>query len=172
MTRARRARRMRALLGVAVLALLGATAGGCGGGTQDVVRPPSSTSPSTSAAPTTSSSIPRPGARQQISVTPNTALPSVAVVRVIGSGFSPNEALVVNECAAKGAATGPGDCNLAGITAVTADAHGKVSLRFRVTRGPFGANRIVCSAAQPCLVSVSQATISPTEEADAPIAFG
>ena len=31
--------------------------------------------------------------------------------------------------------------------------------------------QIVCSAAQPCLISVTQASLAPTEEADAPISF-
>jgi len=34
-----------------------------------------------------------------------------------------------------------------------------------------GANNIVCCAGRACLISVTQATLSPTEEADAPISF-
>jgi hypothetical protein len=93
-------------------------------------------------------------------------------VLVTASGFSPGESLVVTECAAKGAATGPGDCNLTKVKSVTSDAGGRVSVGFTVTKGPFGANNIVCGPSQGCLVSVSQATPTPTQEADAPISFG
>ena len=91
---------------------------------------------------------------------------------VQASGFSPGEALVVTQCAAKGTATGPGDCDLSGMRSVTADAGGRVSIEFTVSKGPFGANNIVCGPAQACLISVTQATPSPTQEADAPISFG
>jgi hypothetical protein len=93
-------------------------------------------------------------------------------VLVTASGFSPGEALVVTQCADKGAATGPGDCNLANMKSVTSDAGGRVSVALTVTKGPFGANNIVCGPSQRCLVSVSQATPTPTQEADARISFG
>ena len=88
------------------------------------------------------------------------------------SGFSPGEALVVTQCAAKGTATGPGDCNLTSMQSITADAGGRVRVEFTVSKGPFGANNIICGPAQACLISVTQATPSPTQEADAPISFG
>jgi hypothetical protein len=93
-------------------------------------------------------------------------------VLLTASGFTPNEPLVVTECADKGQNTGPGDCNLASSQNVTSDASGKISGQFTVTKGPFGANHIVCGASQACLVSVTQAALSPTEEADARISFG
>jgi hypothetical protein len=55
---------------------------------------------------------------------------------------------------------------------VTADASGRVQAGFTVANGPFGANNIVCGASQACLISVTQATPSPTQEADATITFG
>jgi hypothetical protein len=106
-----------------------------------------------------------------MTITPNTGLRSGMTVHVIAVGFTPNLPLVINECAAKGASTGPGDCNLAGIVATTSDASGTVSADYTVTTGPFGANNIVCTATQPCLLSVSQAVPSPTEEADAALHF-
>jgi hypothetical protein len=51
-------------------------------------------------------------------------------------------------------------------------AEDRVSAEFTVSKGPFGANNIVCGPAQACLISVTQATPSPTQEADAPISFG
>jgi hypothetical protein len=102
---------------------------------------------------------------------PRTGLRDGQTVRVRGTGFSPNETLTVIQCAQKGEATGPGDCNLSALMTVTTDASGAVQARLRVVKGPFGANGIVCSARQACLISVTQATLSPTEEADQPIVF-
>ena len=104
-------------------------------------------------------------------MTPASGLASSQTVTVEASGFSPSEALVVLECAAKGAATGSGDCNLAGMQSVMTNATGTVTTTLGVVKGPFGANKIVCSSTQPCLVSVTQASPSPTQEADTPISF-
>jgi TrwC relaxase/Neocarzinostatin family len=112
------------------------------------------------------------GHGQQVTVTPATGLQSGQQVQVQASGFAPSESLVVTECAAKGTATGPRDCDLTGMQGVTSDASGRVKIEFTITKGPFGANNIVCSPAQACLISVTQATPSPTQEADAPITFG
>ncbi|MHB1594739.1 MAG: hypothetical protein ACYCO9_21730 [Streptosporangiaceae bacterium] len=88
------------------------------------------------------------------------------------SGFSPAQSLVVTECASKGTATGPGDCDLAGMQSVTSDAGGRVKVEFTVTKGPFGASNIVCGPAQACLISVTQPVPSPTQQANARISFG
>ena len=154
-------------VGVGVLAA-------CGGSSPSVVRPPATTPPVTtpatgSSAPSeTSSALP---VHPALTVTPSRGLHDGQQVSVRATGFSPEEALQVIECAAKGEATGPGDCNLTGMLSATSDANGRVDLTLTVTRGPFGANKIVCSARQKCLVSVTQASLSPTEEADADIAF-
>ncbi|MCL6538803.1 MAG: hypothetical protein K6T28_09515 [Acidothermus sp.] len=92
-------------------------------------------------------------------------------VHVTASGFSPNESLVVEECADKGTNTGPGDCDLEGLVQVTSDANGNVTADYKVKKGPFGANHIVCSATQPCLLSVTQPTPNPSEEADVRLNF-
>ena len=55
---------------------------------------------------------------------------------------------------------------ITGDPAVTA-----VKTELTVRKGPFGANNIVCGPDQGCLVSVTQATLSPTREADTPISF-
>jgi hypothetical protein len=55
---------------------------------------------------------------------------------------------------------------------VASDARGRVDVQVTVTKGPFGADNIVCGPAQACLISVTQATPSPTQEADTPITFG
>jgi hypothetical protein len=154
-----------------VLVLLAA---GCGSSAGPVIRSPTASASATTA--TTPAISPSPTATgkaaQHAAVTPATGLKSGQKVMVRASGFSRGEALVVTQCAAKGTATGPGDCNLASMQSVTADTSGRVSAEFTVSKGPFGANNIVCGPAQACLISVTQATPSPTQEADAPISFG
>ncbi len=93
-------------------------------------------------------------------------------MHVTGHGFSPNEPLVVNECADKGTSTSPGDCNLTGMVTTKSDGSGNVSADYKVTKGPFGANKITCGGGTTCLLSVSQASANPTEEADVTLNFG
>ena len=139
-----------------------------------MIRSPTASAPATTA--TTPAASPPPttasSAAQHATVTPAAGLRSGQKVLVQASGFSPGEALVVTQCAAKGTATGPGDCNLTSMQSVTADASGRVRVEFTVSKGPFGANNIICGPGQACLISVTQATPSPTQEADAPISFG
>ena len=131
------------------------------------VPPTTATTPAASPPPTATGK-----AAQHATVTPATGLKTGQQVLVQASGFSPGEALVVTQCATKGTATGPGDCNLTSMQSITADAGGRVRAEFTVSKGPFGSNNIVCGPAQACLISVTQATPSPTQEADAPISFG
>lgn len=151
---------------------------GCGGNHSPSVvsstglTPASSAqSPSPSSPSASSPTPPASSGAQTVSITPSTELTTGTRVHVTGAGFTANTPLVVNECADKGNSTGPGDCNLEGMVMTTADAAGKVSVDYVVTSGPFGANKIVCSAAQPCLLSISQATLAPTEEASVPLTF-
>ena len=124
-------------------------------------------------APSTSSSPPASASpHQTIAVTPSRGLNDHQTVHVLASGFKPNEAhLVITECADKGTATGPGDCNLNGTVPVRADASGQVGASFTVLKGPFGTSHIVCGPSQKCEISVSQETLNPTEEADTHISF-
>lgn len=93
-------------------------------------------------------------------------------MHVTASGFKPNEqGLGISECADKGDATGEDDCNVPGIRALTSDAKGDTTVDYVVKKGPFGANNIVCSAQQMCLISVSQLVQGPAEEADSGITF-
>ena len=149
--------------------MLAAIAAGCGSSPATVIRSPTTT-PQAPAATTPATAT--GGQAQQITVNPATGLKSGQRVRVQASGFSPGEALVITQCASKGTATGPGDCNLNAMQGVTADDSGRVRADFTVTKGPFGANNIVCGPAQACLISVTQATPSLTQEADALITFG
>ena len=155
-------------------AVLVVLAAGCGSSSAPLTRSPTTTPPAaTATAPATA--IPSAAAtsgHQEITVTPATGLKSGQQVRVQASGFSPGESLVITQCASKGSKTGPGDCNLNAIQGVTADASGRVQVDFTVAKGPFGANNIVCGPSQACLVSVTQATLSPSQEADATITSG
>jgi len=155
--------------------VLAALAAGCGSSPAPVIRSPATTPPpATTTAPATAtpSATAPSGHVQKVTVTPAAGLRPGQQVLVQASGFSPGEALVVTECASKGAATGPGDCDLTSMQSVTSDASGRVMTDLTVTKGPFGANNIVCGPAQACLISVTQATPTPTQEADAPITFG
>lgn len=150
-----------------------------GGGTASTSSAPTSSAPTsapaTSAPASASGTAPAPTAgsgKQSVTISPSTGLKSGQRVHVTANGFKPNEPLVINECADKGANTGAGDCNLSGLVSTTSDASGKVEADYTVTTGPFGGNNITCSATQACLLSVSQATPSPTEEADVRLQFG
>lgn len=158
----------------AVATALTLLAAGCSGGSAPVTRSPTASAPATTATTPAASASPTATGKavQHATVTPASGLKSGQKVLVQATGFSPGEALVVTECADKGTATGPGDCDLTSMQSVAADAGGHVSVQFTVSKGPFGANKIVCGPAQACLISVTQATPSPTQEADTPISFG
>lgn len=152
------------------------------GGSSVIVRlgPPGSTlhapagvptNPVTGSASTSPSMTPSAPRNPTITVAPSTGLADGQQVHVVGTGFSPGESLQAIECADKGDKTGPGDCDLASARSTQADATGTVSIELTVHRGPFGINRIVCGQPLGCLVSVTQASLAPTEEADAPVTF-
>ena len=166
---------------LAAIALTG-SAVACGSSGNSVVHHPgtSAAAPTTSPPPSTpapsspvhsSGSPTKTGGGPRITVTPHTGLLKVQTVRVRGTGFTAGQAYTIVECAQKGTATGPGDCNLPDMLTAVADRNGAVRAQLPVLKGPFGANKIVCSAQQACLVSVTQASLSPTEEADQVISF-
>jgi hypothetical protein len=166
---------------IAAAGALTLIAAACSTSSAPIVRNgPTTTAPSATAnapttpPPTTAPSTTTPAATAQtVTVTPATGLTTGQTVTVTATGFSPNESLAVTECADKGTATGPGDCDLTNLQTVTSDANGQVvKIQFTVTKGPFGANNTVCGPTQPCLISVTQATPSPTQEADEKISFG
>jgi hypothetical protein len=125
------------------------------------------TAPTTVPAPTATTSSSQP----TLTISPAEPLRSPATIQVTATGFSPGENLVIAECANKGTSTSEGDCNLAGIKAVTASSSGTVHTTFTVTKGPFGANHITCDQPRSCLVSVTQPTPNPTQDATAPLTF-
>jgi hypothetical protein len=151
--------------------LIAAALSACSSGSSNVVRTPTGQAPSSSSPSSSASTTSAAAGKPAVKVTPATGLQDKQIVLVNASGFSPNEALQVIECADKGTKTGAGDCNLSGMLAVTSDATGNVRAQLRVLRGPFGGNKIVCGSTQHCLVSVTQASLAPTEEADGAIEF-
>lgn len=141
----------------------------CGDSSDTVVRPPSSPAPVTTPTPSQEPSrLPR---HPVVTTRPATGLVDGQVVRVTGSGFSAGISLVVVQCADKGSKTSSGDCNIAALVSVRADAEGKVATPLTVRKGPFGSPPQVCSARQRCLVSVTEAALAPSEEADGVISF-
>jgi hypothetical protein len=159
---------------VAVASVTVLLAAACSSSPSSVVRPggPLSSTSSRPAVPTPSPSATRTtAAHPHVTITPSRALRNRQTVHVHGTGFTPGTPLTVVECAVKGQATGPGDCNLPAMVSVTADAAGRVAVDTTALRGPFGANRIACTARQRCLISVTEASLSPSEEADAVITF-
>ena len=145
-------------------------AAGCGSGSQVVVRPPSSpvtaipTSTATSTAPVTID--------PKITVSPSHGLHDGQLVHVRVTGFGPEQSLVTIECVDRGDKTGQGDCNVAGLAAISVGSSGSGSANFTVHDGPFGSSHVSCTNRHPCIVSVSQATASPTQTASARINFG
>ena len=157
---------MRRVVLLAALVLLVACGGNPPRANNTLPPIPSSSTPS-SPAPTRSLS-----GKQTITVTPHTGLKSGQSVHVVAAGFTANETLGVVECADKGSATGEGDCDISRLKTVTSDARGRVDTTFTVITGPFGSNNVSCTKTTPCLISVSQQTLAPTEEADGRISFG
>lgn len=143
----------------ATVAVVLAGCGGGGSGQPDAdARGPDVTAPPTNPP------------RQTLHVTPSADLVDRQRVVVRAEGFTPGARLVLVQCADMGAATGPADCDMAGMAQVTADASGIVQADFTAVKGPF-ARDVVCSATQRCLVSVAEMTSNPTEAASAPISF-
>lgn len=131
----------------------------------------SSSSTTTSAAAATSTTAAAPA--QSMTITPATGLTDGQTVQIAGTGFTKaGETLGVTECADKGTQTGAGDCDLRNLKVpVTADASGNVSTSY-VVHKTFGANNIVCSATQKCLLSVATAgSAQPDQVASMDITF-
>jgi hypothetical protein len=149
---------------VLVLGVAAVTLAACGSSGGSKSSPPATKPKET----TTTTKAPA----QTVTVTPDTNLTSGQVVTVVGKGFTPGANNIgANECADKGDQTGAGDCDLPGTKTAVPDASGTVTIQFTVNKGPFGANQIVCSATQKCLVSVSELTASPTQVATAELNF-
>jgi hypothetical protein len=121
----------------------------------------------TTEGPTTTAAPP-----QQVTITPNTGLTDGQTVHIVATGYTAGTMYTAFECADKGSTTSPDDCDLGAAKVVAADPSGTVTVDFPVQKGPFGGNKIVCSASQKCLVSVANAgAASTTEVATEDISF-
>jgi hypothetical protein len=147
------------------LVLLAVFTAACGGGSSAPKHTGKGTSSTTTT--TTSSSA----KTQTMTVRPSSGLHTGSAVRVSAKGFSPSESLIVIECANKGKGTSVGDCNFTGAKYVKSNSSGEVNTTYRVTKGPFGSKHIVCKSAGSCILSVTQASPSPTQDATAPLDF-
>jgi Neocarzinostatin family len=129
---------------------------------------PTTGAPTTAAsqteAPTTRAPTTTAGPAQTVRITPDTGLTDGQTVHVVGTGFTAGTTYSAVECADKGSATSPDDCDLRVAKVATADPTGKVTVDFPVQKGPFGGNKIVCSSSQKCLISVANAGAGSTTE--------
>ena len=91
------------------------------------------------------------------------------------SGFKPGLQLGINECATTTDDSGSG-CDLGAIKIITSAPDGTGSAMFNVKVGPFGADKIVCTALKApehCLISVGELTAEPDAQRsnDVPLQF-
>jgi len=120
--------------------------------------------PTSGAEPTTTLTPTTVAPAQTESVTPSTGLRDGQVVTVVGKGFTQGSQVIVTECADKGTSTVADDCDLNGSKVASADSAGTVTAQYPVAKGPFGGNKIVCSASQKCLLSITNAGASDRPE--------
>ena len=113
-----------------------------------------------------------------ITVTPSTNLADGQTVTVRGAHFKPGVSVIIVECVNHGANTQNTDCTgnggLFGIPpGFTPSASGTFTQTFVVHKSfsGIGGGSNTCSSSSPCIISVTEATNNPSEEADAPIRF-
>ncbi|MBV8951844.1 MAG: hypothetical protein JOZ99_13285, partial [Actinobacteria bacterium] len=108
--------------------------------------------------------------KQRVTLTPASGITDGQTVQVAAKGFKPNaKSLLVIECADK-PDSGAGDCDF-GHPPVDADATGNVATTFTVSKGPVGSNKNMCTAAQRCLIVITEAAPNG-DNGTAPIVFG
>jgi hypothetical protein len=107
-----------------------------------------------------------------ITVTPSRHLHDGQQVQVEVRGFGPNQSLIVIECVDLGRKTGQSSCDIGHLSTLSVGASGTGATTFEVRTGPLGSGGRSCTVKQPCIVSVSQATLNPTQTASARIGFG
>lgn len=161
------------MIGVALVALVAVVAG-CSSSD----KPSASTTPETTPTtppPASTTTTTAPASPYKATATPTTGLKDGQAVTVKISGFKPGLQLGINECATTTDDSGSG-CDLGGIKIITSAADGTGSAVFNVKVGPFGADKIVCTALKPpehCLISVGELTADPNAQRsnDVPLQF-
>lgn len=113
-----------------------------------------------------------------ITVTPSTNLAEGQTVTVRGARFKPGVSIIIVECVNHGANTQNTNCTgnggLFGIPpGFTPSANGTFTKTFVVHKSfsGIGGGYNTCSSSSPCIISVTEASQNPSEEADAPIRF-
>lgn len=113
-----------------------------------------------------------------ITVVPSTGLTNGQTVTIHGTHFKPGVSIIIVECVDKGANTQQTNCTggsgLFGIPAgFRPAADGTFTRKFVVHKSfsGIGGGYNTCSSSSPCIISVTEPTNNPTEEADAHIYF-
>lgn len=113
-----------------------------------------------------------------ITVTPSTGLSDGQTVTIRGSHFDPSISVIIMECVDKGTNTQSTDCTgnggLLGIpSGFKPGSDGTFTKTFVVHKSysGIGGGNNTCGVSGPCIISVTEPTNNPTEEADAPISF-
>ena len=162
-----------AMIGLALVALV-AVVGGCSSSS----KPTASTSPATTPTtppPASTTTTTAPASPYKAEATPTTGLTDGQAVTVKISGFKPGLQLGINECATTTDDSGSG-CDLGAIKIITSAPDGTGTAVFNVKIGPFGADKIVCTALKApehCLISVGELSADPNAERsnDVPLQF-
>jgi hypothetical protein len=137
----------------------------CGGGKKGSAPRPRVTTTTTVVVTTTAPPAPA------MTVAPNTGLIEGQAVLVTGTGFPPTVSLNLEQCVDRGVQTTPGDCNVAKLLALKADAQGNVSSPYTVTKGPFGTRLVTCNPAQQCVLTLFEAGSNAPASVTRPIQF-
>jgi pyruvate/2-oxoglutarate dehydrogenase complex dihydrolipoamide acyltransferase (E2) component len=156
------------LVALAAVSLVGLV--GCSSSKKSSTLAPTPTTAAATTAATTAAAT--SAAAPTMSLDTSTGLTEGEKVNVTAAGFPANDSLGINECAVVQGTVGAGDCDLRNLIAVTADASGNVTGVKTVTKGPFGADNVSCTATTPCLISVSELVPGNPKAASEPIAFG
>jgi hypothetical protein len=161
-----------AMIGVAIVALVAVVAG-CSSSDKPAADTTPATTPTTPP-PASTTTTTAPASPYKATATPTTGLKDGQPITVKISGFSPGLQLGINECATTTDDSGSG-CDLGGIVIITSAADGTGSAVFNVKVGPFGADKVVCTALKApehCLISVGELKAGDVERSnDVPLQF-
>jgi hypothetical protein len=160
-----------AMIGLALVALVAVVAG-CSSSDKPAASP--ATTPTTPP-PASTTTTTAPASPYKATASPTTGLTDGQAVTVNISGFKPGLQLGINECATTTDDSGSG-CDLGAIKIITSAPDGTGSAVFNVKIGPFGADKIVCTALKApehCLLSVGELTADANAERsnDVPLQF-
>jgi hypothetical protein len=170
------------LLGLAVVLMVAAGCGGDDSGddaASDTTAAAEETTTSVADTTTTTAAVTAPGEAEcgetvpdcTGSVTPAEGLADGDEITIEATGFEPNLALGITQCASEGdpdnnmETTGAEHCNLRAVGSVTSDADGAVSTTYVVAAGQTMTDNteagVTCDAEHDCVVSVGELVPDP-----------